>query len=119
MDQLSFTVEPGRITGFLGPNGAGKTTTMRLILGLDRPTYLAENLAGLLGPHPGVTVTGDTFCCDGWRATATGGHVEVSGSGAAIDGLRALCAAAWSAGGVSAETAANALAALELPHPQG
>src|SRR5262249_17255816 len=35
---LSFTVEPGRITGFLGPNGAGKTTTMRVILGLDRPT---------------------------------------------------------------------------------
>ncbi len=38
VDQLSFAVEPGRITGFLGPNGAGKTTTMRLILGLDRPT---------------------------------------------------------------------------------
>ena len=38
VDQLSFTIEPGRITGFLGPNGAGKTTTMRLILGLDRPT---------------------------------------------------------------------------------
>jgi ABC-2 type transport system ATP-binding protein len=37
VDNLSFTVEPGRITGFLGPNGAGKTTTMRLILGLDRP----------------------------------------------------------------------------------
>jgi ABC-2 type transport system ATP-binding protein len=38
VDHLSFSVEPGRITGFLGPNGAGKTTTMRLILGLDRPT---------------------------------------------------------------------------------
>jgi ABC-2 type transport system ATP-binding protein len=38
VDQLSFAVEPGRITGFLGPNGAGKTTTMRLILGLDQPT---------------------------------------------------------------------------------
>jgi ABC-2 type transport system ATP-binding protein len=38
VDNLSFTVEPGRITGFLGPNGAGKTTTMRLILGLDYPT---------------------------------------------------------------------------------
>ena len=35
VDQLTFTVEPGRITGFLGPNGAGKTTTMRMILGLD------------------------------------------------------------------------------------
>jgi ABC-2 type transport system ATP-binding protein len=38
VDNLSFTVTPGKITGFLGPNGAGKTTTMRLILGLDRPT---------------------------------------------------------------------------------
>jgi len=37
VDDLSFTVEPGRVTGFLGPNGAGKSTTMRLILGLDRP----------------------------------------------------------------------------------
>ena len=37
VDHLSFSVEPGRITGFLGPNGAGKTTTMRLILGLDYP----------------------------------------------------------------------------------
>jgi ABC-2 type transport system ATP-binding protein len=38
VDDLSFSVTPGKITGFLGPNGAGKTTTMRLILGLDRPT---------------------------------------------------------------------------------
>ncbi|TVR68884.1 MAG: ATP-binding cassette domain-containing protein [Sphaerobacteraceae bacterium] len=38
VDNLSFTVGAGHITGFLGPNGAGKTTTMRLILGLDNPT---------------------------------------------------------------------------------
>ncbi len=37
VDELSFTVQPGRVTGFVGPNGAGKSTTMRLILGLDRP----------------------------------------------------------------------------------
>ena len=37
VDDLSFNVGPGRVTGFLGPNGAGKTTTMRVILGLDRP----------------------------------------------------------------------------------
>ena len=36
VDDLSFDVVPGKVTGFLGPNGAGKTTTMRLILGLDR-----------------------------------------------------------------------------------
>jgi ABC-2 type transport system ATP-binding protein len=38
VDDLSFTVRPGMVTGFLGPNGAGKSTTMRLILGLDRTT---------------------------------------------------------------------------------
>jgi ABC-2 type transport system ATP-binding protein len=37
VDDLSFTVQPGVVTGFLGPNGSGKSTTMRLILGLDRP----------------------------------------------------------------------------------
>ncbi|WP_019856342.1 ABC transporter ATP-binding protein [Actinopolyspora mortivallis] len=38
VNDLSFTVKPGRVTGFLGPNGAGKSTTMRMMLGLDRPT---------------------------------------------------------------------------------
>ena len=38
LDEVTFTVEPGMITGFLGPNGAGKSTTMRIILGLDRAT---------------------------------------------------------------------------------
>jgi len=38
VEDLTFTVRPGQVTGFLGPNGAGKSTTMRMILGLDRPT---------------------------------------------------------------------------------
>jgi ABC-2 type transport system ATP-binding protein len=38
VDEVSFTVRPGLVTGFLGPNGAGKSTTMRMILGLDTPT---------------------------------------------------------------------------------
>jgi ABC-2 type transport system ATP-binding protein len=38
VDNLSFSVKPGQVTGFLGPNGAGKSTTMRMILGLDAPT---------------------------------------------------------------------------------
>ncbi|MEU7060083.1 ABC transporter ATP-binding protein [Streptomyces sp. NPDC046197] len=38
VDNLTFTVRPGTVTGFLGPNGAGKSTTMRMILGLDHPT---------------------------------------------------------------------------------
>ena len=55
VDRLTFTVEPGRITGFLGPNGAGKTTTMRLILGLDRPAGGVEypdQDVGLRGSYP-------------------------------------------------------------------
>jgi ABC-2 type transport system ATP-binding protein len=46
VDDLSFAVRPGRVTGFLGPNGAGKTTTMRLILGLDIPTSGAALVCG-------------------------------------------------------------------------
>src|SRR5262245_15351651 len=38
VEELSFAVRPGIVTGFLGPNGSGKSTTMRLILGLDAPT---------------------------------------------------------------------------------
>src|SRR5215213_2718607 len=38
VDNISFTIPPGSVTGFLGPNGAGKSTTMRMIVGLDRPT---------------------------------------------------------------------------------
>ena len=47
VDNLSFTVEPGRITGFLGPNGAGKTTTLRMLLGLVKPSSGAATIGGL------------------------------------------------------------------------
>jgi ABC-2 type transport system ATP-binding protein len=46
VDELTFVVNPGIVTGFLGPNGAGKTTSMRLILGLDRPTSGAVTING-------------------------------------------------------------------------
>ena len=46
VDDLSFPVRPGRVTGFLGPNGAGKTTTMRVILGLDTPNSGRALVAG-------------------------------------------------------------------------
>ena len=46
VDDLSFAVEPGRITGFLGPNGAGKTTTLRMALGLVRPTSGTATIDG-------------------------------------------------------------------------
>jgi len=46
VDQLSFSVKPGQVTGFLGPNGAGKSTTMRMILGLDAPTSGTVTVGG-------------------------------------------------------------------------
>ena len=46
VDDLSFTVKPGVVTGFLGPNGAGKSTTMRSIVGLDSPTRGITRVAG-------------------------------------------------------------------------
>ncbi|GAA1899960.1 hypothetical protein GCM10009716_07260 [Streptomyces sodiiphilus] len=45
---LTFHVQPGKVTGFLGPNGAGKSTTMRMILGLDAPTHGSVTIGG----HP-------------------------------------------------------------------
>jgi ABC-2 type transport system ATP-binding protein len=46
VDRLSFSVEPGSVTGFLGPNGAGKTTTLRMVLGLVRPTSGSSAVEG-------------------------------------------------------------------------
>ncbi|WP_069463637.1 ABC transporter ATP-binding protein [Actinacidiphila rubida] len=48
VDALSFTVEPGRVTGFVGPNGAGKSTTLRMLLGLDAP----DGGSALIGGRP-------------------------------------------------------------------
>lgn len=46
VNNLSFTVHPGHVTGFLGPNGAGKTTTLRIILGLHRATSGQATIGG-------------------------------------------------------------------------
>src|SRR5690242_19000283 len=46
VDDLTFTVQPGVVTGFLGPNGAGKSTTMRMIVGLDRPSAGSVTVGG-------------------------------------------------------------------------
>src|SRR6266567_366230 len=47
VDNLSFDVRPGTVTGFLGPNGAGKSTTMRMMLGLDRPDAGTARINGM------------------------------------------------------------------------
>ena len=96
-----------------------------------RPTYLASGLGGLLERQPAVGSAGArsgehvdggaplAFRCGGWLARRPGGPastgsapIELTGHGAWIDGLRALCAAAWSAGQISPAMADPALAAL-------
>jgi len=59
VDDLTFTVPPGRVTGFLGPNGSGKSTTMRLLLQLDRPNAGTATFSGQpyrTIPHPATEV---------------------------------------------------------------
>lgn len=80
----------------------------------QRPSYLAADLSGLLEPHPPVAADQGTFRCGGWTARRADGDPPfvLDGSGDATDGLRALCAAAWSAGDVTAEMIRPALARL-------
>ena len=81
----------------------------------QRPTYLAADLSGLLAPHPPVTAGQGTFRCGGWTARRPDGDspLVLEGSGDRTDGLRALCATAWSAGHVTPELIRPALAALQ------
>jgi ABC-2 type transport system ATP-binding protein len=85
VDHLTFTVAPGRVTGFLGPNGAGKTTTLRMLLGLVRPTSGTATIDGQTYAeldHP-LTVVGAAL-------EATDVHPGRSGR----DHLRTIAAAA-------------------------
>jgi glycerol-1-phosphatase len=61
----------------------------------QRPTYLAEDLTGLLEPHPSISEAGGAFGCGGWTARLAGDRLQLTGDGERINGLRALCAAAW------------------------
>jgi len=77
---LSFTVEPGQVTGFLGPNGAGKTTTLRAVLGLVLPTEGSATVNGVRYrelPHPARVVGAvlDAECFDRRRKART--HLRI------------------------------------------
>jgi HAD superfamily hydrolase (TIGR01450 family) len=95
------------LTGVTSPAGAVLAPPSQ------RPTYLAEDLAGLLEPHPEVSSADGAFSCGGWTATRTEDQLELSGDGERIDGLRALCAAAWTTEGVTAASARSAIQRLE------
>ncbi|MEW2577929.1 HAD hydrolase-like protein [Streptomyces syringium] len=79
----------------------GVTTAAQLLAAPPehRPTYVAEDLRGLLEPQPSVEAAGDGFRCGGWTASADGEALVLDGDGDRIDALRALSAAAWTAAG--------------------
>ncbi|MET7360092.1 HAD hydrolase-like protein [Streptomyces sp. NPDC005562] len=64
-----------------------------------RPTYVAEDLRGMLTGQPEVTPGDGAFGCGGWTASVRDGEFVLDGDGEAMDGLRALCAAAWTEAG--------------------
>ncbi|WKK22614.1 HAD-IIA family hydrolase [Streptomyces olivoreticuli] len=79
----------------------GVTTAAQLLAAPPehRPTYVAEDLRGLLVAQPGVDAVDGGFRCEGWTASVAGSELVLTGSGEPVDGLRALCGAAWSAAG--------------------
>ncbi len=84
VDDLSFTVREGAVTGFLGPNGSGKSTTMRLMLGLDRPS------------SGSVLINGKPFHDANWPLREVGALLEASSihpGRSAYNHLRSLAAA--------------------------
>jgi glycerol-1-phosphatase len=98
------------LTGVTGPADA------LLAPPSQRPTYLAADLAGLLGPHPDVTGQDGAFGCGGWTARVAGDRLELTGDGERLDGLRALCAAAWASSRVTKEEAQRAAERLDGAH---
>ncbi|MEP6697002.1 MAG: HAD hydrolase-like protein, partial [Pseudonocardiales bacterium] len=88
----------------------------------QRPTYVAADVAGLLQPQPAVTCGEKEATCAGFTASRVGDALLLSGSGEdAVDALRALCGASWSADGqpqairAAGAAAAAALRDLDLP----
>ncbi len=116
-DRLDTDIEGGVRAGaasLLVFTGVSRPEDVVLAGPEQRPTYLAADLAGLLAPHPPIAAGPDGFRCGGWTARRADGEspLVVEGSGDAMDGLRALCAAAWSADHVTPEMIRPALAAL-------
>jgi glycerol-1-phosphatase len=100
-DRLDTDIEAahnGGADSLLVLTGVSRPADLLLAQPRLRPTYVAETLDALLHPYPEVTRASDGFACGGWTALRqASGQLALKGSGAAIDGLRALCAAAWEA----------------------
>jgi glycerol-1-phosphatase len=97
-DRLDTDIEGAHVGGadsLLVLTGVTDPPTLLAAPPNQRPTYIAADLTGLLVPHPAVRRTGASYACGGWTATS---DLTISGNGDPVDGLRALCAAAWDAG---------------------
>ncbi|MER5280161.1 HAD-IIA family hydrolase [Streptomyces sp. NPDC002809] len=79
----------------------GVTDAAQLVAAVPehRPTYVDADLRGLLTGQPEVTRTDDAYACGGWTASVRGEELVLEGDGDALDGLRALCGAAWTHAG--------------------
>ncbi|MEU6174640.1 HAD-IIA family hydrolase [Streptantibioticus parmotrematis] len=101
-DRLDTDIEgahAGGVDSLLVLTGVSTPAALLAAVPEHRPTYVAADLRGLLTAQPGVERDGDAWRCGGWTARADGDALAVDGDGDALDGLRALCAAAWTAGG--------------------
>ena len=88
VDDLSFTVEPGTVTGFLGPNGAGKTTTLRMLLGLVAPSSGSALVNGVSYhelPDPTRTVGGVLEASGFHPARTARNHLRIVATVAGVD----------------------------------
>ncbi|QKW10645.1 HAD-IIA family hydrolase [Streptomyces sp. NA04227] len=118
-DRLDTDIEGafnGGVDSLLVLTGVTDAAQLLAAVPAHRPTYVDADLRGLLGPQPEVGGGEGRFTCGGWTASTSSDGLELAGEGAPLDGLRALCAAAWSAGGEDAwrGDAGKALARLGL-----
>lgn len=102
-DRLDTDIEgayAGGVDSLLVLTGVTRAAELLAAEPRHRPTYVAADLRGLLGPHPEVAGSAEEgFRCGGWTATASAGGLAARGTGEPVDGLRALCAAAWTYAG--------------------
>jgi HAD superfamily hydrolase (TIGR01450 family) len=121
-DRLDTDIEAANRAGadsLLVLTGVSRPAELPVAVPEQRPTYIALTLDALLEPYPDVASEGDDHTCGGWTArwrhhAGQGQVVELDGDGTPVDGLRALCAAAWSRDATDSTAATAALARLAL-----